>query len=100
MAATRYSYVLSQAADNDIQEIYEYTAKNFGDDQAIKYLTGLEDLFYALCAHPHTGRQRDEIREGIRSTNYVSHIVFYKVVEKRIRVVRVLHASRDVPKFL
>ena len=91
MASTQYSYELSQNADNDIQEIYDYTAINFGIDQAIKYLIGLDDLFQTLCAHPHTGRMRNEIRKGVRSCSYVSHIVFYRVVERRIRIVCVLY---------
>ena len=100
MAPTNYSYILSKEADNDLQEIYDYTVEKFGADQAIKYLVGLEELFFVLCAHPHTGRMRNEIRKGVRSCSYASHIVFYRVVERHIRIVRVLHASRDVPKFL
>jgi toxin ParE1/3/4 len=100
MASSQYSYELSQQADKDLQEIYDYTAAKFGADQAIKYLVGLEDLFHLLCTHPHTGRMRNEIRKGVRSNSYVSHVVFYRVVEKHIRIVRILHASRDIPKFL
>jgi toxin ParE1/3/4 len=100
VASAQYFYELSEAADDDLQEIYDYTAAKFGIDQAIKYLSGLDDLFYVLCTHPHTGRMRNEIRKGIRSSSYVSHIVFYRVVDKHIRIVRVLHASRDIPKFL
>jgi toxin ParE1/3/4 len=100
MTPAPYSYQLSQEADNDLQEIYDYTAANFGADQAIKYLIGLDDLFHAVCAQPHTGRMRDEIRKGVRSSSYFSHIVFYRVLERHIRIVRVLHASRDIPKFI
>ena len=100
MTPAQYAYELSQEADNDLQEIYDYTADQFGVDQAIKYLLGLEELFYLLCTHPQTGRVRNEIRKGVRSSSYVSHIVFYRIVDKRIRIVRVLHTSRDIPKFL
>jgi len=100
MAFTQYSYELAQEADNDLQEIYDYTATNFGTVQAIKYLHGLDELFQALCTHPHTGRMRNEIRKGVRSCSYISHIVFYRVLESRIRIVRILHASCDVPRFL
>ena len=95
-----YSYELSQEADNDLQEIYDHTVVHFSEVQAIQYLTGLDDLFNNLCLHPYTGRVRNEIRKGLHSVSYVSHIVFYRVIEKHIRIVRVLHASRDIPKFL
>jgi len=100
MAHLQNSYELSQEADIDLQTIYDHTEDKFGTDQAVKYLTGLEELFYVLCTHPNTGRVRNEIRKGLRSSSYVSHVVFYRIIEKRIRIVRVLHASRDIAKFL
>lgn len=100
MAYSKHCYELSQEADTDLQEIFDYTQEKFGSDQAIAYLTGLDELFYALCTHPHTGRVRSEIRPRLRSISYVSHVVFYRVVDKHVRIVRVLHASRDIPKFL
>jgi toxin ParE1/3/4 len=100
MPAGQFSYELSQQADNDLQEIFDFTALKFGEEQAIKYLTGFEELFGALCMHPDMGRSRTEIREGARSYCYVSHVVFYRIAGKRIRIVRVLHASRDIRKYL
>jgi toxin ParE1/3/4 len=94
-----HSYELSAEADNDLLNIYEYTTENFGEDQAVKYLLGLEQLFHTICRQPHLGRTRNEIRKGLRSNSYLSHIVFYRIIEERIRIVRVLHASRDIPKF-
>jgi toxin ParE1/3/4 len=100
MANTSYSYELSQEADKDLQDIFDFTAERFGTDQAVEYLVGLEELFYALCAHPHTGRTRNEIRSGLRSSSHRSHTVFYRIIAKKIRIVRVLHSSRDILRFL
>lgn len=100
MASNQYTYELSEEADSDLQEIYDYTVRKFGAGQAVKYLQELEELLYTLCSHPKAGRERNEIRKGLRSSSYVSHVVFYRIVENRIRVVRVLHASRDIQKFL
>ena len=38
MASSRLEYELSQKADNDLSDIYEYTATQFGMEQAVKYL--------------------------------------------------------------
>lgn len=100
MASSPHKYELSQEADNDLQEIYDYTVEKFGADQAVDYLTGLDETFNQLCTHPHAGRIRNEIKKGLRSISYVSHTVFYRIIEKRIRIIRVLHASRDIQKFL
>ena len=55
MVDTKYAYELSKEADKDLEDIYDYTTEKFGAEQAIKYLTGIEELFFSLCIHPHTG---------------------------------------------
>lgn len=95
-----YHYELSLAAESDLEEIYDYTCDRFGVDQALVYLGGLDELFASICAQPQLGRSRDEVRDGVRSISYVSHVVFYRVMIGRIRIVRVLHASRDIHRFL
>jgi len=94
-----FLYELSQDADDDLVSIFDYTSEQFGNEQAIKYLTLLDDVFQNLCNNPFSGRNRNEIAEGIRSIVYVSHIVFYKLIEEKILIVRVLHSSRDVSRY-
>jgi len=100
MARHLLFYGLSQEADNDLGEIYDYTAESFGAEQAIKYLSGFENIFEGLCSDPESGRARDDIRNDLRSISYRSHTVFYRILKDRIHIVRVLHGSRDVIKFL
>jgi toxin ParE1/3/4 len=100
MEETQFPYELSQEADNDLEEIFDYTQVQFGSEQAIKYLLGFESLFENLCIHPETGRTRDEIRKGLRSISHISHVVFYRILKDRIRIVRVLHSGRDLQKLI
>lgn len=100
MAHDIFPYALSLEADNDLDEIFDYTVEQFGIEQAIKYLSGFEQLFENLGNHPKSGRSRNEIRKGLRSISYISHTVFYRIMEDHLRIVRILHASRDVVKFL
>lgn len=92
-------YRLSEEADKDIENIFDYTLETFGIDQAVKYLTDLESVLSGLPLNPEMGKARSEIKIGLRSFPYVSHVVFYRILPDHIRIVRVLHASRDVPKF-
>lgn len=100
MAHTFFPYELSQEADNDLDEIFDYTAEQFGIEQAIKYLSGFDVMFENLCSNPNLGRKRNEIRKGLRSISHISHMVFYRILEDRLRIVRILHASKDIIKFL
>ena len=100
MAQHLFFYELSQAADIDLDDIYDYTSREFGDAQAEKYLTSFDAIFQNLCVHTTLGRKRDDVRKGLKSISNESHTVFYRVLKDRIRIVRVLHGSRDVFRFL
>jgi len=60
-------YELSEASDQDIVEIFDYTADEFGFDQAVIYVSEFHDLFNLLLQNPEIGRSRDEIKTGLRS---------------------------------
>ncbi len=91
-------YELSSEADQDISDIFDYTEVEFGLDQAVSYVTALDECFCQLVENPELGRERDEIREELRSISSGSHVVFYRIFKDRICIVRILHGSRDLPK--
>ncbi|MGW9687019.1 type II toxin-antitoxin system RelE/ParE family toxin [Flagellimonas sp. 2504JD1-5] len=93
-------YVLSLEADNDIEDIFEYGQYRFGASQTIQYLIGLNDHFKAIAKNPDIGKERKEIKEGLFSFPYVSHIIFYRKMKGYVRIVRVLYGGRDLVKFL
>lgn len=93
-------YVLSQEADNDIEDIFEYGEHQFGTSQAIEYLIGLNNHFNAIATNPYIGKERKEIKDGLFSFPYISHIIFYRKMSGYVRIVRVLYGGRDLIKFL
>lgn len=93
-------YILSRYTQYDIEEIYRFTKKEFGKEQAIQYLEGLRDSFDLLANNPNIGRSRDEFKKGLLSLPFQSHIIFYRIFKNHIRIVRVLYGGRDLIKFL
>ena len=100
MAKAERFYELSAEADKDIEDIFDYTAEEFGLDQAVTYVNAFDHVFADLLDNPELGRRRPEIRQGLRSIAKESHTVFYRILKDRIRIVRILHGSRDLPTFL
>lgn len=92
-------YVLSEIADSDLEDIFDYTVREFGFKQAENYLREIEEVFNFLFTNPSLGRTRSEIKEYLFSFPKDNHVVFYRVLENHIRIVRVLHGSRDLPTF-
>ena|SRR5690554_3753473 len=93
-------YVLSEEAEKDIEEIFDFGEDKFGNAQAITYLIGLEEHFEALTKNPDIGKKRNEIKKGLLSLPYISRIIFYRILGNHIRIVRVLYGGRDLIKFL
>ena len=94
------SYRLSDIAESDVSEIYDYTDLQHGASQAVKYLTGLDNTFSALVEQPLIGKDRPEIRKELRSFVFEKHTIFYRIMDDEIRIIRVLHSRCDLPSFL
>ena len=92
-------YILSEIADEDLEDIFDYTMDEFGFEQAEKYLTEIEEVFQSLLINQELGKKRNEIKEGLYSFPKDNHIIFYRILDNHIRIVRVLHGSRDIPKY-
>ena len=91
-------YELSEEADFDLDEIFDYTEMEYGFNQAVIYLTKIDTVFQSLVANPHIGRARNEIKNELYSIAEQEHTIFYRIVENYIRIVRVLHGRKDIPK--
>jgi toxin ParE1/3/4 len=91
--------ILSEAADADLEDIFDYTLEEFGLGQAVSYVSEFDDSFETISKNPEIGRKREEIREELRSLAKDKHVIFYRILSDHIRIVRILHGSRDLPKF-
>lgn len=88
-------YVLSEDAEEDLQGIYRYSERNWGEQQARRYVSALFDLFERLGRHPQLGRSRGELGEGIRSFAQGAHLTFYMEWGGEVAILRVLHGRMD-----
>jgi toxin ParE1/3/4 len=70
------------------------------EDQAERYLRLLNVGFIDLTIQPDLGRSCDAIRLGYRVFRVGSHVIFYRVLNQRIEIVRVLHQSMDFERHL
>jgi toxin ParE1/3/4 len=94
-------YLLSPAAVADLEQIWEYTARNWGEDQAARYTIGIRDACRALAEGHRQGRPIDDIRPGYRKLTVRSHVLFYRVTDAGlIEVIRILHQHMDVAAHL
>jgi toxin ParE1/3/4 len=92
-------YLLSPAAQADLEQIWDYTHDRWGVDQAEEYLRELQCAIERAAANPQIGRACDEIRPGYRKLAAGSHTLFYRATaDGLVDVVRVLHQRMDVDR--
>lgn len=85
------SYNLSSRAQFDIIGIYKYGIKYFGIEQAVSYLTGLEDFLEKLAERPELARDASPIANGLKFYNFKGHVIYYSFDNAdEIYVVRIL----------
>ena len=89
-------YVISFRAITDIEEIWLYTVEKRSVDQANRYYNLIFEEINYICKVPDCGKQVDYIRIGYRVSKVKSHLIFYKVVNDMVEIIRVLHQRMDV----
>ena len=93
-------YQLSRKAKSGLRSIADFTIQRFGIRQARKYRDLLSVHFGALARNPMLGREVGWLVSGLHRSEIGSHVVFYRVEESRIFVVRILHESMDALRHL
>ncbi len=91
---------LSNRAQNDLDEIREYTVKQWGREQWLKYYRGLVSAFEVIAENPEKGRARNLFYPDMRSVNYERHVVFYKRIKANDNepvILRIVHQKRNMP---
>ncbi|MFM8717111.1 MAG: type II toxin-antitoxin system RelE/ParE family toxin [Spartobacteria bacterium] len=88
--------LLAPRTKEDILEIWEFIAAH-DEVAADRYIDHLRDRALELIAFPQLGRTRDEIQPGLRSLLARNHLIFYRLQDAEIQVLRILHGSMDLP---
>jgi len=87
------------AAEADLDGIWDYSADNWGPDQADQYTDEIRDACLALAAGIRRGRAVD-VRPGYLKLSTGSHMIYFRDHGDRLEIIRVLHGRRDVARHL
>ena len=95
MAELRFS----ERARYDLIEIGDFIARD-NPTAAAQFVSELEQRCLLLAARPLAGRARDELISGLRSMPQGRSVIFYRLIEDVVEIVRVLHSARDLRRIL
>jgi toxin ParE1/3/4 len=87
---------VADLARSDLDEIWFYIA---GDNPEVadKFIRAIVSRFPMLASMPEMGRLRKELAPELRSFSVKNYVVFYRVIENGVEIIRVLHGARDLP---
>ncbi len=89
-------YRLTQAAADDILNIFIEGLVLFGLAQADKYHDGLTATFELLADFPRAARLREEIQPPVRAYRYKSHMILYDLsAGDTVIILRIRHGHED-----
>lgn len=70
-------------------------------DAGVRFLRAVDDTVRNLLEHPELGRQRPDVKPGLHSwrvEGFSNWLIFYRITGPQLRLVRLLHGARDLPR--
>jgi toxin ParE1/3/4 len=84
-----------EQVDVDLDSIWSFIAAD-SVDAAHRQIDRIGGVFEMLVQNPLAGRQRGDIRRGLRSFPVGTYVIFYVPLPDGIEVVRVMHGRQDI----
>jgi toxin ParE1/3/4 len=89
---------LSPQARADLDDIWFHVANESGsEERATRFVTAITDEFALFARFPFIGKSFESTKPAnVRSFPVSNYLIFYSTRPNEIRVLRIIHASRDV----
>jgi len=89
-------FIITKKAVADLEQIWFYTAEKWSIEQADRYYNLIFDEINFICRNNSAGKSMEHIRKGYRASKVKFHLIFYRVANKKIEIIRILHEKMDV----
>ena len=90
-------YLLGDQAEHDLLEIGRYTTRTWGIDQAVRYLSALDNHFSSIAHSDALEKAVFKHRDDFRVSRCQHHYVFFvREGEKSTIILAVLHKNMDL----
>lgn len=90
------SYVIRQEAISDLEEIWLYTEEKWSVEQANRYYQLIMDEISYICRNGQARKSMEHIRKGYFASKVKSHLIFYRVENDIVEIIRILHERMNL----
>jgi toxin ParE1/3/4 len=96
-----HSVVFTPEARDQLQELYRYIEKEASPSIAQRFTGNIIDHCAKLREFPERGVRRDDIRPGLRITNYKGRVaIAFAIGEQDVSIIGVFYGGRDYGSLL
>src|SRR5436189_3225446 len=88
--------VISKKAVSDLEEVWLYTVEKWSVEQADRYYNLIVDEINYISRNINAGKSMEHVRKGYRASKVKSHLIFYRVQNDTVEVIRILHERMDI----
>jgi toxin ParE1/3/4 len=89
-------YVINILASRDLNEIADYFAEN-NLEAGERFFRAVNRKCQQLVAFPNSGKSYAEIRSDLRGIALEGYVIFYRVLDEGIEILRVVSGRRNFP---
>lgn len=91
---------LTPKSENDLKKIFEHTYRKWGLTQADQYQDELYEGILVICSQPKIGKPYPFFKKDYQKFHVNKHLIFYRLIDQKCVVVRILHQSMDLSRHL
>jgi toxin ParE1/3/4 len=96
MSAHKPRVIFAPNARTDYSNLLLHSQRQWGKTQRATYKAQIERVLAELSEFPQLGRARDDISFGLRSHPVGSHLIYYRIEDWGLIVLRIVHHRRDI----
>ncbi len=92
----QYTVIFAPEAEEQLAALYRYIATAASPNIADRYTRAIVSYCEGLNTFPHRGTCRDDIRQGLRVTNYKGRtVIAYDVTADLVSIIGVFYGGQD-----
>lgn len=96
-----YRVVFSPEAEEQLAVLYRYIAAAASPEIAARYTEAVVTYCESLRTFPHRGTMRDDVRPGLRITNYKKRaVIAFDVGTELVSIIGVFYGGQDYETIL
>lgn len=91
-----YTIVFTPEAEAQLVELYDYIAAEASPNIAARFTDGIVSYCESLSTFPNRGNRREDIRPGLRVTNYRRRVaIAFHVEGDQVNIIGIFYGGQD-----